>query len=121
MMSNGTWPHNAAQAAAGRWPAARPLDGMELAQLRAMLHGDDPTVAAAQYIDQQHRARYTDSVARAAVETERTINQTRNTKAVRALREGLALLGVDLASLADDDSSDGGEVADAADGCGIPN
>lgn len=113
-----SWPRSAAEAQQG-WPGSRRPDRLESAAALAMMRGEDPVLAMGAEIERGHRER----VLTAALDGERSLARTRQTKAARLIREAMDVLGIDLEDLEevqeaaeDDGSSDGGEVAGAAGG-----
>lgn len=93
------WPHSSAEAQRG-WGKRKP-DELDIVVARAVLDGEDPAVAMGRHLEQKLQQNRESQLLSAALDGERSLARTRQTKAARLIREAMDILGVDLNDLED--------------------
>ena len=81
---------------------------MDMAIAYAVMQGEDPATAFGNAIVSQAQQQRDTRLLSAALDGERSLARTRQTKAARLIREAMDILGVDLEDLEDVAPTDGG-------------
>lgn len=81
---------------------------MDMAIAYAVMQGEDPATAFGNAIVSQAQQQRDSRLLSAALDGERSLARTRQTKAARLIREAMDILGVDLEDLEDVVPTDGG-------------
>ena len=81
---------------------------MDMAIAYAVMQGEDPATAFGNAIVSQAQQQRDTRLLSAALDGERSLAHTRQTKAARLIREAMDILGVDLEDLEDAVPTDGG-------------